>query len=227
MFIIYIMESPVYLFTQIKWLPIIVLWLVYIAAAVSYYSSAAPKLFNFKFLAVTTIALRFLYAAVLSVLQYYVWSQSEITKLLINSPLSEEVPLSDFLRGIFGSIFDSKLGYFLFYSWGHFWINVLLSILVAFAFYGFLKALKKHNDRFFHEGETELGLLLALIVGWPNFVVFIPLVFLAVVLVSIFRGMYLKEMYTTLGVPMLLAALITMIFGSNLIIVLGLTVLKI
>jgi len=39
--------------------------------------------------------------------------------------------------------------------------------------------------------------------------------------------MYLKETYTTLGAPMLLAALITMIFGSNLIEALGLTVLKI
>lgn len=106
-------------------------------------------------------------------------------------------------------------------------MNVLLSIVVAFAFYAFLKALKKHNDRFFHEGETELGLLLALIVGWPNFVVFVPLVFLAVVLVSIFRGIYMKEMYTTLGTPMLLAALITMIFGSYLIGAFGLTVLKI
>jgi len=220
-------ELPVHVLTQIKWLPVVVLWLTYFAAVISYYSSAAPKIFSFKFLVIIIIVVRFLYAAILSVLQYYIWSQSELTSLLINSPLSSEVPLSNFLRNNLSFIFNSKLGYFLFYSWGHFWISALLSIAVAFTFYTFLKALKKHNDRFFCEGETELGLLMALIVGWPNFIVFVPLAFLAVVLVSIFRGIYMKEMYTTLGVPMLLAALITMIFGSNLISILGLTVLKI
>jgi len=66
-----------------------------------------------------------------------------------------------------------------------------------------------------------------MIVGWPNFIIFIPLVFVSVVLVSIFRGLYFKEAYTTLGVPMLLGALTTMIFGSYLIELLQLTVFKI
>jgi|SRR3989344_3335462 len=220
-------ELPAYFFIQIKWLPIVVLWLVYFTAVFSYYSYAAPRVFNFRFLAILTVVVRFLYAAILSALQYYVWSGQELTRILINSPLSSEVPLSNFLRGILGSVLDSNLGYFLFYSWGHFWVGVLLSIFIAFCFYAFLRALRKYNDRFFYEDETELGLLLALIVGWPNFVIFVPLIFLAVVLVSIFRGIYFKEAYTTLGAPMLLAALLTMIFGSSLIKFLGLTVLRI
>ena len=213
----------------INWFPIIVFWLLLVLAAVSYFKliKLQTRFFKIWFLSVFAIFSRIVYAVILSVAQYYTWSQSEFTAILINSPLSSEIPLSGFLRNNLSFILDSKLGYFLFYSWGHFWMNALLIIAVAFAFYGFLKVLKKHNNRFFYEGETELGLLLALIVGWPSFVVFVPLVFLSVILVSIFRGLYLKEAYTTLGAPMLLAALITMIFGSNLISALGLTVLRI
>lgn len=210
----------------LTWLPNLVLGIVYVAASLIYINGT-PRILNFKILTIAVVAFRIFNAALFSAVQYYVWSGQEFTKILINSPLSKEVPLSDFLRNGFGFILDSKLGYFLFYSWGHFWINVLLSIAVAFAFYGFLKVLKRHNDRFFYEGEMELGLLMALIVGWPNFVVFVPIAFLAVVFVSIFRGVYLKEIYTTLGTPMLLAALVTIISGSNLINVLGLTVLRI
>jgi len=210
----------------LNWLPNVTLGVIYIAALLIYVKGVL-RFLNFKVLIVVTVAFKVFNAVLLSAVQYYVWSNQEFTKLLINSPLSSEVPLSDALRGVLGPILDSKLGYFLFYSWGRFWISALLTIGVAFAFYVFLKALKKYNDRFFYEGETELGLLMALIVGWPNFVVFVPLAFLSVVLVSIFRGIYLKEAYTTLGAPMLLAALVTMIFGSYLIGTLGLTVLRI
>ncbi len=215
-----------FLIKSLTWLPIVALGAVYVGALLVYINGAS-RILNLKILVVAAVVFRILYSALLSVVQYYVWSGQEFTRVLINSPLAKEVPLADFLRNSFSFLFDSELGYFLFYSWGHFWMNALLTIAAAFAFYGFLKVLKKRNDRFFYEGETELGLLMALVVGWPSFVIFVPLVFLAVVLVSIFRGLYLKEAYTTLGVPMLLAALITMIFGSNLISALGLTVLKI
>ncbi len=209
-------------------LPIVVLWLVYFCSiAVFLKKEWLGRFISMKVLIVSTIVFRVIYAGLLSVTQYYVWYSQEFTKLLINSPLGSEVPLSNFLRGILGPVLDSNLGYFLFYSWGRFWIGALLSIFIAFCFYAFLRALRKYNDRFFYKGEIELGLLLALVVGWPNFVVFVPLIFLAVVLVSIFRGIYFKEAYTTLGAPMLLAALLTMIFGSSLIKFLGLAVLKI
>lgn len=211
----------------LAWLPIVFLWLVYIASGVSYFWSKAPKIFSFKILIITTVVFKLLYAALLSVVQYYVWSQSEFTQFFINSPLSSEVPLSDFLRSKLGFIFGGKLGYFLFYSWGHFWISALLSMAVALCFYVFLRALRRHNDRFFYEGETELGFLLSLIVGWPNIVLFVPIAFIAVVLVSIFRLLFYKEPYTTLGAPMLLGVLITMIFGTALIEILNLSVLKI
>lgn len=208
--------------------PIVVFWLIYIWFLIAYFKKEwLGRLASLKILLIFTAAFRVFHAGLLSVTQYYVWSGSELTKALINSPISPEVPLSNFLHKSLGFVLDSKFGYFLFYSWGRFWVNVLLTIVISLAFYIFLKALKRYNDRFFNEGEVELGFLLAMIVGWPNFIIFIPLVFGSVVLVSIFRGFYFKEAYTTLGVPMILAALVIMIFGNYFINFLGLTVFKI
>lgn len=208
--------------------PIVVFLLIYLWSLVAYFKKEwLGRLANFKMLLIFTAAFRIFHAGLLSITQYYVWSGNELTKALTNSPISPEVPISNFLHKSLDFILDSKFGYFLFYSWGRFWVNVLLTIVISLAFYVFLKALKRYNDRFFNEGEVELGFLLAMIVGWPSFIIFIPLVFGSVVLVSIFRGFYFKEAYTTLGVPMVLAALVIMIFGNYLINFLGLTVFKI
>ena len=122
-------------------------------------------------------------------------------------------------------VFSSKLGYFLFYSFGRFWLGLLISLLAAAAFYIFLRSLKKYQERFFEDGETELGFLAALIAGWPAFIVFLLLVFPGVVLVAIYRRLFTGEMYTTLGWPLVLAALASLLWGKSLIIALGLRVL--
>lgn len=166
--------------------------------------TAAFRLISYKSLVISSLAFHIFYAALLTAGQYYVWSQSEFTKLLLDSP-----------------------GYFLFYSWGRFWINVLLTISAAFVFYLVLRLLKKYQERFFDEGETELGLLMALLVGWPNFAVFVPLVFVFVIPVSIFRRLFLKESYTNLAVPFFIAALVLLLWGDLLIKILNLDVLKI
>ncbi len=208
--------------------PVVLLWLAYFGSLLAYFKKEwLGKFLNFKVLLITILAFRVFYAGIVSIMQYYVWSGDEFTKALVNSPISSEVPLSDFFHKNLSFILDSRLGYFVFYAWGHFWVNVLLIITMSSVFYIFLKALKKYSDRFFNEGELELGFILALVVGWPNFIIFIPLVFIAVIFVSIFRGLYFREAYTTLGVPMLIATPTTMIFGSYLIKLLQLTVFRI
>ena len=159
---------------------------------------------SYKSLVVVLVGFRLLYAAFLTVAQYYAWSQDTLSRLLLNSPR-----------------------YFLFYAYGRFWLNALIAIGVALAFYLFLRFLKKYRERFFKEGETELGFLAALLVGWPNFVIFVTLVFVSVVLLAVFRRLVLRKMYTTLGWPFILAALLTLIWGSKLILILHLGVLRI
>ncbi|GEM_PF-1033757 len=182
--------------------------------------------FSYKFLIWLVLGFKVLYASIKTFSQYYVWSNNEFTKLLLNQNIVE----SNVLENFFGKatwIFNNRFGYFIFYSWGRFWFEIVVSLVAATAFYLFLTFLKKHKERFFEEGEVELGFLLALIVGWSNFIIFLPLVFLSVVLVSIFRRLIFREMYTTLGAPLLLAALIVLLFGNYLVLLFGLTPLKV
>ncbi len=189
----------------LTWLPIVFFGVVFVLALLKYIFRSQPfSVISYKSLVVSSISFRVFYAILLTVSQYYIWSKQEFTKFLVDSP-----------------------GYFIFYSYGRFWLNVFIAVGVAFAFYLFLKFLKKYQERFFEEGETELGFLTALIVGWPNFVIFIPLVFISVVLISLFRRLVLKEVYTTLGWPFLIAVLITLILGDRLIQILNLGVLRI
>lgn len=144
------------------------------------------------------IAWRFFYAVSLTILQYIVFL----------SPFRET-------------------GYFVLYAWTHFWFNFVLSVGVAFTFYLFLKFLKKRNERFFEEGETEIGLICALIAGWPGFVVFVPLVLILVVAESIFMKIFFKESLTAFGFAFFLAAIIALVWGDKIVAILNLGALRI
>jgi len=238
------MVNSQWLIVILKWLPPVFWWGIFIVALFLYFNSRKSDLpnidnnfkrsdlltlINYKLLIISSIVFRFFYAALLTASQYYVWSQNKFTELLLNSPLDPNMSVPSVISGFcqLSIVNCQKSGYFFFYSYGRFWLNVLISIGAAFIFYLLLKLLEKYRDRFFEEGETKLGFLAALIVGWPNFIVFLPLVFIFVILFSIFRRILLKELYTTLGWPFILAALITLIWGSKLMEILNLSALKI
>lgn len=180
---------------------------------------------SYKTLIWIGILFHFVYAALLSLGQYVIWSASPFTKSFLETPLSDALPI--FFLQKFSFLFETKLGYFFFYSWGHFWLVAVLSVLFAWAFFLFLRALKKHKERFFEEGETELGFLCALIVGWPHVILFIPFIFISVIFASIGRMLFLNEKFTTLGIPFLLAALLTFLFWNTLDPIFGLWVLRV
>ncbi|MDO8442957.1 MAG: hypothetical protein Q7S81_01725 [bacterium] len=181
---------------------------------------------SYKFLIWLVLGFKVLYASIETFSQYYIWSNNGFTKLFLDQNIIDFDIVKDLPRGMTW-IFDNRFGYFLFYSWGRFWMEIAVSLVAALAFYLFLRFLKKHKERFFEEGEVELGFLLALVVGWSNFIIFLPLVFLSVVLVSIFRTLAFKEAHTTLGAPFLLAALIVLLFGKYIVDILGLTMLRV
>jgi hypothetical protein len=147
------------------------------------------------------------------------------TRIFLEQGISATSPIAESLKGF--PFFFGKLGYFLFYSYGRFWLNVFIVFLCAFIFYLFLKALQKWKARFFEIGEIELGALAVLLVGWPGFVIFIAAAFISVILVSLFRLVAFREPYTTLGAPFLLAVALVFLFGGYALYVTGLAVLKI
>lgn len=166
-----------------------------------------------------------LYPVILTIGQYYVWSSNAFSRLLLHAPLDGRVPIPEFLKD--SALLQSRFGYFLFYSYGRFWINSILAIGVSLLFYLFLRLLRKRRGRFFEEGEPELGFVSSLIAGWPNFVLFVPFVFFFVVIVSLIRLVAFRARYTTLGYPFLAAALVAFLFGSTLISFFHLSVLSI
>lgn len=148
------------------------------------------------------IGFRIGFAALKTGLQYYAWAHDPMGKLLL--PPTQGITI--FLR----------------YVWTHFWINVLISIGVGLFVFVLLRVLQRRNERFFSTGEVALGTLLAIVVGWPHFVIFFPLVFVLVVLFSIVRSIFFKESFTTLGLPLIVAAMIALFIALPLLTVLHL-----
>jgi hypothetical protein len=149
----------------------------------------------------------FLFALFLSVGQYLAWA-GDSTAVKFLPPIQ-------------------PITYFLGYVWIRFLLPVFISFLIAGLWYLILNFLRRYQDRFFENGEPELGFALALFIGWPKFLVFIPIAFLCVVLVSVFRMVVLREVYTTLGWPLILSALLNLFYGNLLLILFGLTALRV
>ncbi len=220
------------------WLPKIFTAAVFLTAVVLYVyrgkfgkDQKIKKFYNR--IAISSALFKIVYAIFLMIAQYYVWSSSQFTKIFVSSSLKQIISsIAGLKENICSTLLPAKVlvgnhGFFLFYSCGRFWIDVLISISAASIFYLFLVFLKKYRERFFETGEVELGFVLALIAGWPNVTLFIPLAFVFVVLVSIFRRVFLKEFYTTLGWPFILAASVVLLFGDKLINILRLGLLRI
>ncbi|MDI6733942.1 MAG: hypothetical protein QMD50_00405 [Patescibacteria group bacterium] len=207
----------------LTWLPWIFWWLVFVIIGFLYFFrnnkefilNKLPNFLNFNFLVKSSIIFRIFYAALLTFGQYYIWAHDSFGRILLNSPIKESLPISFIYQ--LPKIFNQPIGYFFVYSWGRFWLNVIVSIGLAFLFLWFLKFLKKTKERFFEEGEIELGFLGMLIVGWPNQLLYIVFVFALVVVFSIFRQLFLKKQLTTLGWPIVSSVLIILLFGSWLI----------
>ncbi len=160
------------------------------------------------------------YAIYMTVAQYYAWQASSLTKDLLTQPLDAQIGETSAVAWLVRWL-HLRAGYFVFYAYGRFWLDVILGIGCAVVFWAVLVVLKKYRNRFFDDTELQIGLLAAVVVGWPLLVVFVPLVFASVVAVSLVRLIFFKEKYTTLGWPLLIAALATLCVAQAFPILLG------
>ncbi len=193
------------------WFPRVFLGVILILSVALYFrqnlSEPRAAVKYFKRLAVVTASFYFLYASMETLAQYYVWSRDSFSKLFLP-------PYQD-------------LSYFVFYSFGRFWLNAMLAALAALVFYFFLRMLSRHRGGLFKEGEKELGFIMALVSGWPGIVLFIPLVFVITVILAIVRLVIFKLRTTTLGLPFIISAATVLLWGSELITLFHLNVLKV
>ncbi len=180
----------------------------------------------YRALAMIMIAFRVCYAGLLTVLQYLLWSGGALSRVLLGSPLVLPDHVDVVPRWL-AWIFQNSGGYFFYYAWARFWLSAILAIGGAFMWCLFLRFLARHKERFFDEGEVMLGFLSALLVGWPRITIFVPLLFFCVVFLSLVRRIVWGYRYTTLGAPFLLSAFLTILFGTTLLALTGLSVLNV
>ena len=174
-------------------------------------------------LIVAGIAFKILYAGFLTWGQYVIWKVSGFSSVLLTESL-KKIP-ADFANSM-PWLFDVKGGYFLFYSFNHFWLEVLIALVLSFAFYFVLLTLKKKNPRFLSVADARLGLLGGIAAGWPGFVIFFVLFLLFFLALGLYRQFVLKEEFTPVTEPLFAAAFLAAAFGFWFVNLLGLSVLK-
>lgn len=168
-----------------------------------------PQFLRQRFLLIAILliaATRIAFSLLRSFVQYYAWSHSDFGQLFLPP--------------------YSSWNYFLGYVGLHFLLGTGLALLAGLVAYLFLRTLHRYRDRFFEGGEVELGCAVCLLVGWPGVVIFLAGTALGIVLVSIVRKVWFAQIYTTLGIPMLIGAVLAFLLQFWLIATLGLTVLK-
>lgn len=104
--------------------------------------------------------------------------------------------------------------YFITYVGERYLLDAILALLLAALWYGFLKLVGSRSERYLDEGEIELTTIMVFAAGWPNALIMAPLAGALLIGYSLIR-MALKRQYTTLGVPFMIATLITLAFANE------------
>jgi hypothetical protein len=214
----------------ITYIPLIVQWLVFAAAVFIFIRNKKqekPASGILYYLAYGIIGFRLAYALLLTLMQYYVWNGSGFTRLLLNMPLEQGKAFFPEFWNYSINIFGRQSGYFLYYSFMHFWLSSIIAIALSGIFYSLFKMWKSRRPWVMSEDELALSFLSVLLVGWPGFVIFLPLSVLLTMAQSAAGRIIFKKERTQFGYPMIFAILIVLVLGTWLIEKTGFGVLKI
>jgi len=186
----------------LNWLPLIFSGTIILILIINHLFSSRKylrflkKLENTKLIYIL-IGATLLFDTVLSILQYVTWHSS---------------PLSRFFLPPY-----QPINYFLSYILFHFWLAGLLVLILALAFYLFFKLAKKYRDDLVSSEELPLILLAGLLVGWPNFIILVPLFFLLTLIFSVVNLLVFKKKKNTLLYPLIISLVIVFLIGSYLV----------
>lgn len=190
-----------FLFFIYPWVPPIVLGAILLATLLVQFRGNEKKAAHFRRLIIVAISARLLYAALSAYLQYYVWSASPFTQLLLPP--------------------HAPWRYFLQYVFTHYLLNALLAILAAALLWLIFEVLRRRNLGVINREEPLMAFLAAIIVGWPGFLVLVPASLLLATL-------YLEIRFPskpTFEWPLLLAVIPALFFAKSILIWLHLTAL--
>jgi hypothetical protein len=192
----------------LNYFPLVVVPVVFILAVLFFWKKK-----KFFFLIWVMVGFHLGLALIKSILQYLVWNQGGMMKIALNLPL-EKMKLGWFENlPIFTNY---SHGYFSYYIWNHFWKEAVLSVVAAALGYFIFRVLQKYKKNIFLERESEFGFLIMLIVGWPQILMFIPLVLLVAVIFSVVNWFRKHEASCSLFLPLAVSAAIMLIFSGPL-----------
>lgn len=161
---------------------------------------------NLRLAALFLLAFNVSYASLKTILQYWIWNT--------NGSLSQA-----FLPP------TTPITYFLGYVGFRFWLPVVVSILIAAIFFIAIFLSRKKERRFFYRGEEYLAAISIFAAGWPALIVYLALILFFVVVASLANTLRKAAPYTSFAYLWLPLALFTLLFGNQIIKLLGLQVL--
>lgn len=170
---------------------------------------------SYQRLVAVAVGIHLLYGAVATFGQYRAWATAnDITRALFSAPLSAEVPLPAYLEWS-RFLFEYPHGYFVFYSFGHFFLSTIALLIIVGLFLLFLVVRSRTHPINFREGDISMIVLAMLIAGWPGVLVLLPIGFVfAVVWSGIARFRY-GIRRTPLSPAFLLAAPVALLFANT------------
>ncbi len=200
------MES--FIFKHVGLLPLIARYgLIVLAFAVFFFSVKKER--NYKYIIIGGVLFWIIYPAILSVMQFFAWSLDPKTQILLVQPLASETPIP----AIFLKLLDHKYGYFAFFVYGRFFLHSFLLLLSAFVINFLCKAITRYRANILTSDERMMMVIAALSLSWPVVVLFLPMVFLFLVLHSMFQVFVFKQTYTRMLPALCFALIISLIFG--------------
>jgi hypothetical protein len=151
-------------------------------------------------------------AALKSILQYWVWSQSQLTEILLRLPVEKSAPGWFVQLPIFSKF---SHGYFMYYIWNNFWREALFSLTAAFIVYGMFFLLRRHDPHSLTDWENKLILLLAMLVGWPQIILFLPLILLLTLIFIMGKMIFRQGISCSLIYPLFIGTVLMLIFNKQ------------
>lgn len=159
------------------------------------------------------IALHIFYAIFIAWGQYHIWAvSSDFTRVLLALPLPREAPLPALFEWM-RPYFNHSLGYFAYYVFGRFFLNIIILFAVTGIFYCIFR-LWYHRRGDVRSNDPEVLCALLLMVGWPGIFAFIPLGFVVAIFFSVGMLIFIKKNRISLIPAFFVAAPIALI-GSK------------
>jgi hypothetical protein len=161
--------------------------------------------FNNKKLVIIFLLGSVFFKIFLSVLQYLVWQNSSFAHFF----LPPFTPITYFLK----------------YSFFHFWLSGVLTLISGSLLFFVFKIFKKYRHSAVNNQELSLIFLSGLILSWPKIIVFILFLFCFSFLFLIINLVIKKKAIASIKWPVILALVASFFFGGYLINLLSLSVL--